>query len=267
MKKNLCILFFSLPILLYGQFGNIETNKEYFIAGNTVNMRKGPSVNTEKLVQLPIGTPVITEKESEEKYTLNGYDTYWYKVKTTYHDTLYNGYIWGGFLTKDTAASQTIANTYYMLTLSKVQNEEDWDRVYAYLRVFRDGKELAKTEFKVIGGMNTYHSIKTLGDRGVKGIKEVIRVEFSDGYCGGAFGDVVFFWDGQKLHYVKQLVDGADAPMFYDEEFIFPSDPGGKPGIIYFTQKEGEYTDNGTERLTTNKKEKYIWTGSVLVKQ
>jgi hypothetical protein len=274
MNNQFRYILFFFPLLAAthafaqdGQFLDKKAGRHYFISADKVNVRKSPSVSSEKLVQLPIGTTVYALQNSEQKYSVNGFEDTWYRVKLTYRDTLYNGYVWGGFLSADTAESLIAGDMYYMLTPSGMQKEDGWDQLYVHLRLLRGQQELARIEFKAVGSVSTWHAIHPLGNRGVNGIKEVIRVEFSDGYCGGAAGEVIFFWDGNKLHFVKELMNGFDAPAFYHEDLIFPADSGGKAGTILFTARGGEYNDEGIEILDINEKQKFVWNGKSLIKQ
>ncbi len=75
----------------------------------------------------------------------------------------------------------------------------------------------------------------------------------------------MLFWDDTKLHYVKLLRDGADAPMYWEELLIFPHDKGRKKDCIIFKSEEGGENDKGQTYSDIHTSE-YYWTGTKLEK-
>jgi len=93
----------------------------------------------------------------------------------------------------------------------------------------------------------------------------ILKINFSDGYCAGAFGDVYLFWDGTTLHHVKTLDEGFDAPYSATNRFVFPTDEKGKKGLIINKSESGFYGDDDKFHIENWERVTYKWDGSKLV--
>jgi len=103
-----------------------------------------------------------------------------------------------------------------------------------------------------------------LGNKGLRSIREVIEVAFSDGYCGGVSANATIFWDGIKLHYVQLLSNGFSQKTFANKFFIYPKDPNGKSQTVILRDEAGEFGENKHPIYSHQIDYPYIWNGEQL---
>jgi hypothetical protein len=262
--KQYTALYFLFAVLLASLLMR-PLQADYTIAytlADQVNVRAEASTNAKIIATLPIGTKLTILQTEDTMLTLKGYKAPWVMVQFKEHGKSSKGYIWQGLISYDMVNSQDIM---FLLGIERVR---DASSPVAYqIRAARNNKELSKLVFDGVGTITTNRQVTLSDNKGVTQITSIININFDDSRCAGAFGDVVIFWDGKKLYHAKTLRHGYDAPMFYEERLIFPRDKGGKPGIIIWKARGGEFDDDGTEHLDTNKKVVYRWNGKSLVKK
>lgn len=270
--KNIMILFcLIIPFLSLAQeagYQQFQQGKTYHLLADKVNIRSTASTSGSIVATLPIATQVTFERWNSSQLTIGGYTAKWAKISFI-HPTKNQkviGYVWGGFISESLIKSKANPSLSFVYGISKVKKDEDHgETVILQMRVVKNKTEIDRIIFKAVGPVHINHSGTTLGDRGVKGIKEIVMLDFSQEMCGGAFGQVVLFWDGQKMHHAKLLRDGADAPFYWEESLVYPNDKGGKPNRIIFKTEEGGENDNGQE-YSEVKTYDYYWTGTKLEK-
>lgn len=70
-------------------------------------------------------------------------------------------------------------------------------------------------------------------------------------------------WDGQRLIRMPMLQGVGDGGVYYDEQFIFPGDRSGKPGVLRVRCETGESEDEeGDKMKVTVKWRDYRWDGN-----
>lgn len=234
----------------------------HFLLANKVNVRSSASTSGSIVANLPIGTEVEVLEETGN-LKLKGLEMPWAKISFQDEGRNKLGYVWTGFLARD--RYELTDNTYLVWGVEKLSEGEYMNDVSFQFRVYRNGQELSKTSVNSIGDVHIYREVRVFGDRGVKGVRNIIEHEFSAEYCGGAMGTVVFFWDGKTLHHARTLHDGADAPMWYSEEFVYPEDSAGLGDkILWISETGGEEDESGEEFIETDQS-LFRWTGSKLV--
>ncbi len=273
IMKNLAILFcIVVPFLTLAQstgYHQFQQGNTYYLLGDNINVRSEASTSSEIIATLPIMKEITFERWNTSTLTIGGYTTKWAKISFK-HPTKkkkMTGYIWGGFIAEKVVKSIADPTISFVYGVSKLkQNQYNHHVVMLQVRVIKDGKEIYKTTFEAIGPEHHInHNASSLGSPGLTGILDVLEFDFSQDMCGGAFGQIVLFWDGIKLHYVKLLRDGADAPMYWEESLIYPSNKGGKKDRIIFKSEEGGENDKGQTYSDVHMSE-YYWTGTKLEK-
>jgi hypothetical protein len=247
---------------VYADFQNDST---YYLIGDQVNVRLDPDTASQVMVQLPIGEKITITENTMLEYTKNGYTANWYHIRCNYQGKPVDGYIWGGMIASTTVASATDPELLYMYAVNKVIEREYFNEVHIQLRVCKNQQQLAKLEVKAVGGLQTYSGAESLGPKGVPGVKDIFKINFSDGFCAGAFGDAYFFWDGNKIYHVKTLSEGFDAPYYSTNEFIFPEDSKNKKGYIINKSESGYQGDDSKEHIEDWEKITYAWKGGKLI--
>lgn len=270
MKRILSFLLFSFPFFLQSQslpaltdYSQLETGKTYTLLGDDVNARAAAGTQHDVVAKIPIGSS-LKLLEIGPLLKLKGFEAPWIQVEFDHHGDPERGYIWAGFLAAGSIQSKTDPELFFHYGASKVERVEWGDKVRMQIRAEKNNEEIAKVEFEFGGTAKTTVNSENLGDKGVKGVKDILNISYSDEYCGGAFGDVMTFWDGKDLHFAIDLRDGADAPMFADESLVFPADSAGLPGKLQWISVVGEYTDDGVEEVDQREEKIYVWNGKAL---
>ncbi len=246
-------------------YAKFYKDSTYITLGENVNIRLNPDTAGKAIYQADIGEKIRILEDTEISYTRNGYTANWYRVYYNNKGNKAEGYIWGGFLATQVIKSQTDEGVVFMYGITKVVKTEYYDEVYINVRAVKQNKQLAKIEIRAVGGLRTYNSAETLGNKGVDGVKDILKINFSDGYCAGSFGDVYLFWDGTTLHHAKTLDEGFDAPYSATNKFFFPTDEKGKKGFIINKSESGFYGDDDKYHLEDWEKITYKWDGGKLV--
>ncbi len=233
-----------------------------------MNLRTAPSTSSEVVTKLPIGTEVRVIEVTNKDLELNNFKSKWVKVRVVSANNLSEaiGYIWGGLLAYDKHESSQDKEVYFLFGMSKVDKGSYSDKIIFQIRAVKGNKELSKIEFEGIGSFQTSVNFLVSAHKGLNNVTNIITVDFSEDFCGGANGLVYVFWDKSNLHYVKTLSSGFDAPYFHNEEFYFPGDEKGKSGRIIFHTESGEHKFEGDSDIEYDFQEtiEYIWTGTEL---
>lgn len=272
--KNLTLIFLLL-IGLTGwsqididqrNYGKFTVGESRYLLFDKVNLRNQPYIESEIVKNLPIGSVMKIIAKSDSSLTLNGYMHNWYQVSQVddnNSETGVKGYLWGGFFAENIYKTANDPEVRFLYGFAKME-KTDWGEVpVLQIRAIMGNIEIAQVSFKAIGSLSTYRNCELLGNKGIRNVNEIIHFNFSDDFCGGAFGDVYIFWDKAILHHARTLHSGADAPVFSDESFVFPEDEGGKKGRIIFNESAGEDGDEGTV-YDYQRKTELIWTGCEL---
>lgn len=260
-KMKNCTRFLVLLVVLFftvSSFSDIQTTR---LIGDKVNIREKPSLTSKVIATLPVNTEVSILETSAQNETISNYTAPWLKISFSQNGKSLQGYVWKGLTAKKVSDFDGATLLY---GVESVKNDNE---VYYQIRVIKKKKEIAKLVFKGVGSLTTYDELTLNNNKGIKGIKKIIYINYSDEMCAGAFGDVVVFWNGKKLFHAITLHHGFDAPMFYEESLIYPEDDKGKKGVVVWTAKGGEHNDDGTDTIDTDKKEEYVWTGTELKKK
>ncbi len=274
MKQILFVFALLLSLQLSAQdnqfnpYYQIEADKNYFLLADAVNLRSKPDAKSEVLAKLQIGIELKILQVTETDFELNGFSAPWLKVSA--NEKI--GYIWAGFLSISNLKSASNPDLIFLVGISKVVKKKmadyESDAVTMQIRVCQNNKEIQKLEYDGKGSLSTARSADLLVNKGVSGVESILDIEYSDNFCGGSFGNHIFFWDGKKLYFVKHLQSGADAPCFSSEDFIYPADEGGKANTILMKVESGcSDMESESDEIVydTHRMEEYVWKNNKLV--
>ena len=275
--KHLFFLLLFLPATLFGQeaipnrYTTFEDGSTQYLLGNDVNVRKTPAATGTVITKLPIATE-IKVLSSEGSFAMNGFEAPWCKIEfKNAQGKAEQGYVFSGLIATSSAKSKTDPDLRFLYGLSKIQEEDEGATTTGLqMRAAKGNKEIAKLEFFGYGSVGTHTFLETAPPQGLTGLKDILFVDFSDQYCGGAFGKVYVFFDGAKLHYAMGIRDFIDAPMVYTENLLFPSDEGGIKGKVRFVAEsnakyaESEDPNVDLNQMDVTEEHVYTWTGTTL---
>lgn len=280
LKLLICLLLLLICYILQAQTedvifrnGKFEENSVVYLYADNVNIREKPSTNSKVIANLSIATKVKVISKSDETYTINGYNTYWYLVSFEKDGNKQTGFVWGGFLS---AVSYTTTNdsgeiVYFLFAISGYSKEASFSST---LKAVINGKIVSSIaiqpeETDQYDGNYGYDiSGKIMGNKGLDNIKKIIVITFSYPACGYTNGDVVVLWNGKDLIYGCESLKVSEAGIFsFSTELIFPSDQGGKANRIIRKEETIQYDEEGNEQSKTMKKITFIWNGYKLIEQ
>jgi hypothetical protein len=228
--------------LSYSNLSGFEADSTAYTLGADVNLREKASVQGKVIAKLPLATKVTIEKELTDSFTLNGWKVPWYQVKTGTGATAKKGFIWGGFLTGCCFTSKKDKNILFIAGVSKF-NHEKVD-LTIQLRALKNGVELAKIEFKTVGGYGYKIGGKSHGDIGLAGVEEALGIKMIYEACDYGQGEYLLFWDGKKFIYGTDGLSASSAEVFYSTvKILFPKEKGGKKDCIVVNTETGQFNE------------------------
>ncbi len=228
MKNVILFVFALVANLSFSQYDNenvrgldpfyeFEEGSSEILYGDNVILRKKPATNAKAIDTLSIGSKVKIIENSKEPVTVNGKESFWYKVKTNKG----TGYIAGGLIALD---SREINGGIYMVILAGAN-----DRFKFRVRYLKDGEFYGKE-----GDLITYSfALRVHDNRGVKGIESMLVLDFFANACGVDGGYTYLFNDGEKLINAIHCADVGDSGYWFTEKLTFPDERGWGDHIDY----------------------------------
>lgn len=270
MKKLILLFSLFIPFLIVaeGSYQSFRTDNEYYLLADNVNIRSTASTSSNIVATLPIATKITFKEKLSSTLKVGKLTANWSKISFTHPKTkqVKQGYVWGGFIAEECLESKSNPALCFLYGLSEIKIiGKDQKEIHLQIRVIQNQKEIYKTTFKAVGSEYISRYVECFGNKGVPKIHNILNFSFSQEMCGGLNGDIVFFWDGEKLFLVKQFNNGSDAPFYLYSMFLYPTDDGGKQGRIILKTEDGGEDEEGKE-YENIEKEEYYWTGIELRK-
>lgn len=266
------ILLLISSISIAQQKKGIEFYSEdfYYLLYDEVNLRADADVNSDLVEKLPIATKVKIVSIHDSTLTINGYTNNWCEVNILDENNKssgINGFLWVGFIAEDYEISKEDEGVIFLFGTSGIVEGEYSDKFMMQIRAAKDNEQLAKIEFEAVGSESTNRFFSISDNKGIRNITNILDCNFSDDFCGGAFGNVIIYWDKAVLHYVTTLRSGSDAPYFSERFFIYPDDEEGIKKYIILKEEAGEELYDGTINYELKKETKYFWNGCELIEE
>lgn len=194
-----------------------EKGSTELLYGDKVVLRKKPSSESGAIDTLSIGSKVKILENSQELITINGKESYWYKVKTKKG----TGYVAGGLIALD---SREVNGGTYMVIVAQVE-----DQYKFRVRYLKDGDFYGKE-----GDLFTYSfQIRVHDDRGVQGIESMLLIDLFAEACGVDGGYTYLFNDGERLINAIHCAEVGDGGFWFSETLTFPDERGWGTHIDY----------------------------------
>ncbi len=156
-------------------------DSQYFTMVTDANLRDQPNTQSKVLTKLPIATSVTVVEVSEETYSQRGVTLPWVKVRATMPDKrTATGFLWGGFLALahiQTPDEEYMPNRGVLYLTGVAAYDSTKHELTAQVRVAKDQKELAKTEFTTTGDLSYYPSF-AVDYSPFKGVNAVLTVNY-----------------------------------------------------------------------------------------
>lgn len=260
-KKYLIFLQLGLSILLgngqkgfhsISSFTSFEPGETYFVFGDDVKMRTGPGIQHQEIKRLRIGDKVKIIESTESFMTYNGINSRWYRIE---HQND-NGYMLGGLIALSSLKDSGIT------ILSSLEQQSSFAPKLR-LRVLKDSNEYNEYVFNVIG---THFLLKLYDAKGLKGVKNLIEVDYISEACGMEGGVSYIYRDENALYPMANLSSMAEAGLFsVAQKFVFPADEGGIPDkIVYIKNKEVVEDETTGWVVKTEERRLLEWDGQTI---
>lgn len=253
--------------ILYDTLHLFEKDQITFVLFDSINIRKTASLQGEIITKLNIGAKVRVVGKSPQCSYLNGVTIPWYKIEFGKNQV---GYIWGGKLA---LASEKSAKNIHVIFLFGIEKAGS-DQLYYTIKALKNQKEISSFSFKGYSRITKEHRFELISNKGLENVDDILNVHAYGQFCGDDAGQFVFFWSNEKIQFVDMLDSGFDAPHFYNETFIYPSDSEGEKGVIYKHISSGEYLDdlvddwnNPAIKYDQDDRIKFKWNGYKLIEQ
>lgn len=242
-------------------------NKTAIIGANNCYIRNAASVNAALLDSLQIGKEVLILKSTENTLNIKGINVSWIQIQyTDKNKEIKTGFLWKGFLA---LGFQKNKQNTFLTTIDKIET------------ITKDNfhQEMFSISVKILDNNNNlfhqktiqknitdsfYFEDKLIGGLGLKNISEIYRISFNGEACGIPSLYYYFAWNNKNLVTLPEKYNVGDAGVFYhSENFIFPKETGGKPGLIVKKVKEAESNEESKEYVfnVSEWSETYKWNG------
>lgn len=248
-------------------YRSFEEGKSFY-ALRTSNVHAAPFITAAVLGNVSTGTIVRVEERMDEIFKIKGFRTNWYRIIFDNNGQLEEGYLWGGniamyaFYAKENAKVLFLYGVDHIGLVNRGNYTEESIQLALYVLENKQLKD--SVVFEAMGTLYTQTQGRALGNKGLKSIKEIIEIAFSDGYCGGVAATVTVFWDGQKLHYVNLLSNGFSTESFSNRFYLYPQEHLEKEQIILLRKEVGTFDSNQHPVYTHQVDKRYVWTQNKL---
>jgi hypothetical protein len=272
MKKVVFILLMLFVTLSYSQeeynhnyYWNFQDNSKALVGYTKCYVRESPNINSVILDSLQIGSEVMVKKTFDELYKFKGINLPWVEIKfkNNFGETK-TGYLWKGFLALNFIKKQELT---YLTTIEKIEKFKSGgyinDRFSISAKILNNNQFLNQITIKKFLSESTYFENKTIGSLGLSKLQNIYRISFSGESCGVPTLYFYFGWNGTKLLLLPEKMNVGDADVYYhSEEFVFPSEKGGKPDLIIKKIEEAELIEETSGIYNMSEREEYYkWNG------
>ena len=208
----------------------------------------------------------MVKKTSEELFKSKGINVSWVEIKfkNKFGETK-TGYLWKGFLALNFIKKQGLTYLTTIDKIEKIKSQEYFNQNFFISAKILDSNNqlLNEITIKKFLSESTYFENKTIGSLGLSKLQNIYRISFSGESCGVPTFDYYFGWNGTKLLLLPEKMNVGDADVYYhSEEFVFPSEKGGKPDLIIMKMEEAELIEGTSGIYNISEREEYYkWNG------
>ena len=259
----------------HNYYWNEYSSYEAIIGAKNCYVRENPSINSKLIDSLQIGKPIKVLQSTENDLAIKGLKVSWVEIEYQNNlGTITTGYLWKGFVAVGFVKTN---NWTYLTTIDKVEKKiesknYEVDNFTISIRIL-DQKNgiIGQKIFKKEIADSHYFQNGSIGNLGLKKLKDIYRISFNGQACGIPSLYYYFGWNGKEFLELPEKYEIGDAGVFYhSENFVFPNERGGKPNYILKQVEEGVNEDDALEKNTyfidvTKWTETYKWDGQKAV--
>lgn len=226
-----------------------------YVFTDSANVRSEAGAAAAKTDLVYAGQELKVRKILQEE-TMNGKQATWCEVSYLKNGAERTGYVWGGLL-----SLTAVQKDGHLFLYSYRYPAKEEDPVQMDVKVMQNGvvKDRCFYSFPVRESTNAFGS-RWLPAKGLSGLKGILVLSFSGEACAIPTYHQYLGWTGSKLVKFPELMSVFDAGVGgMEQEFIFPADKGGKPGILQLKEVTEESDENGNTTSRKVRREHYRW--------
>ncbi|TGD58618.1 SH3 domain-containing protein [Flavobacterium humi] len=257
---------YSQEEMNHSGYWNQYENVKAMIGAKNCYIRSEASAGSTLLDSLQLGKPVTILNRTENTLKIKGINVSWAEIQ--YEDAagkVKSGFVWQGFLALDYVKTKQYV---FLTTIDKIEKKqiEGYESEYCSItvKVLDSGNQLLEQKtFARSLNESRFFQNKLIGSLGLSNLEDIYRISFSGEACGIPTFYFYFGWTGKELLSLPEKEEVGDAGVYYhSEQFIFPKEKNGQPGLIFKEVEEAENTDESGEIFdVTTWKETYAWDG------
>lgn len=250
-------------------FWNLQEGATAYVIADEAYIRAYPSTSARLLDSVVVGTAVKIISIGYNDNIIRGFYAPWHMISYQKNNETKTGFIWLGLL----ALSRHVDSegTQYLFGFDRfiTAGDDTSDYYRCDLKLLdRKGQLIQKYNFHYDYLDQGYFSSELLPNMGLKGLKNILKVEFSGEACGIPTEYYYVGWNGDDFVDLPKHYTVSDAGIFYYEEtMLFPSQHKKGNNLVFKMIEEGvaEDTDlEDAEMTITKRQETYVWDGKVL---
>ncbi len=259
---------FSQDRSYHNAYWNGTDNYEAVIAAKNCYVRDSPSIHAFLVDSLQVGKEIKVIKSSTNDFKIKGIDVSWVEIEYKNKDSISSkGFLWKGFLAVGFTKK---GENKYVTSIDEIDTKNKNEIPYFSISVkILDSNNLILDQKLIKKSImeSAYFEGKMLGNLGLKNLKDIYRISFNGEACAIPSLFYYFGWNGKNLILLPEKYTVSDAGAFYHtENFIFPSEKGGKPNLIIKQIEEATSTDDNAEIFNVSEyNEIYTWDGEKAV--
>lgn len=210
------------------EYGILKTgSRAYtFLAKTRISLE--PTSSSASMEEGAPGTSLFVIEKASATQTVNGFEDYWYKVRTTKGQI---GYVWGGNLSKSWREVNPGGG---LVVLSIEGKGPDTNEKLAKAILIKAGKVLSQTQFPPVDlpESKAYgYCISSSGWKSddFKGKPFIATFSFHYGACDYPFGDILIGVVANRVNHLLTTTNSGNDEGGSTSTLIWPGDKGGKP--------------------------------------
>lgn len=250
-------------------YRSFEEGKFFYVLKPST-IHAAPFITATALGNVQTGTVIQVKERMDEIFKVKGFRTNWYRVFFNKNGVSEEGYIWGGNIATGAFLAQGNSEQLFLYGIDQIgmvdRGNYTEESIQLILYALQNSRVQDSVVFEAMGTLYTKTQGRTLGNKGLKAIQDIIEIAFSDGYCGGVAATVTVFWDGKSLHYVNLLSNGFSTETFANRFYIYPEEHSDKEEVLILRNEAGTFDTNKRPVYTRQMDQRYIWIENKLKK-
>ena len=212
------------------QYGELQKGTKIYTFRPKTELKDKADATSKTVAELSPGSVLSLLSKDEKKKSVNGFEDYWYKLKTAKGES---GFVWGGDLSK--GALELSPGSVLVMEIEGTAKDKMDKKANAIL--IKNGKVVSQASFKPIE-MPEAHSFSynvaasKFDGSSFAGKPTMARFYFNYEACDYPFGDVLVGVMNDKVKFLLEQTGSAGEAGSSTYEFVLPTEKGGAAGKL-----------------------------------